>query len=94
MVKTFATIAFVLASLVVADSAMAFGKRGCKSCSTGGCAGGACYTAVEPSKSAAITNVPPGLVNEAPASAPVATATQPQSAPVYSAGRRGLFGRR
>ena len=94
MVKSFATIAFVLASLVVADSAMAFGHRGCKSCSTGGCQGGACYAPVAPSKSASMTNVPPGLVSEAPASAPVATATQPQSNVAYSTGRRGLFGRR
>ncbi len=43
MVKTFATIAFVLASLVVADSAMAFGRHGCSSCSKGGgCPGGGC----------------------------------------------------
>jgi hypothetical protein len=95
MVKTFATIAFVLASLVVADSAMARGhRRGCSSCNSGGCAGGACYAPVAPSKMAATTNVPPGLVSEAPASASAVTAAQPQNTVAYNTGRRGLFGRR
>lgn len=95
MVKSFATIAFVLASMVVADSAMAFGHRGCKSCNTcSSCPGGNCYAPVAPSKSAGTTNVPPGLVSEAPASAPAVTAAQPQTNVAYSTGRRGLFGRR
>ena len=98
MVKYFAMIAFVLGSLVVADSAMAIGRRGCNSCGTGGggCPGGVCYAPVAPSKMAATTNAPPVVASEAPASAPIVTAAQPQSAPVYAnnTGRRGLFGRR
>jgi hypothetical protein len=100
MVKFFAMIAFVLGSLVVADSAFAIGRhcRSCGSCGAGGCPGGVCYAPVAPSKTAATTNVPPGVVAEAPASAPApaVTAAQPQPAPAYaySAGRRGLFGRR
>jgi len=96
MVKYFAMIAFVLGSLVAADSAMAFGRRGCSSCGGGGgCPGGVCYAPVAPSKTAATTNAPPGAVAEAPASAPAATAAQPQPAPSYAyTGRRGLFGRR
>src|SRR6187200_2678661 len=96
MVKTFATIAFVLASLVVADSAMAIGRRGCSSCSGGGgCPGGVCYAPVAPSKTAATTNVPPVVAGEAPA-APAVTTAQPQTTPsyAYNTGRRGLFGRR
>src|SRR5436190_20186082 len=98
MVKFFAMIAFVLGSLVVADSAMAFGRhcRSCGSCGAGGCPGGVCYAPVAPSKTAATTNAPP-VVAEAPASAPAATvsAAQPQSAQTVAySGRRGLFGRR
>jgi hypothetical protein len=95
MVKTFATIAFVLASLVVADSAMAFGhRRGCSGggCNGGGCPGGVCYAPVAPSKMAATTDAPPGLAGTVSAPAPAATVAQP--AYNYSASRRGLFGRR
>lgn len=99
MVKYFAMIAFVLGTLVVADSAMAFGRRGCSSCGGGGggCPGGVCYAPVAPSKTAATTNAPPVVAANAPASAsaPVATAAQPQTAQSYAySGRRGLFGRR
>ena len=94
MVKFLATIAVVVSSLVVADSAMAFGhRRGCSSCSKGGgCEGGACYAPVAPSKMAATTDAPPGLAGTVSAPAPAATAAQP--AYNYSASRRGLFGRR
>jgi hypothetical protein len=100
MVKNFAMIAFVLGSLVMADSALARGRH-CRSCggggcSTGGCAGGNCYAPVAPSKMAMTSDAPPVLASEAPASAPVAAATQPQSAQTYAnnTARRGLFGRR
>ena len=95
MVKYFAMIAFVLGSLVAADSAFAIG-RPCRSCGAGGCPGGSCYAPVAPSKTAATTNAPPGAVAEAPAApAPAATAAQPQSTQSYAyTGRRGLFGRR
>src|SRR6476646_7936108 len=95
MVKYLATIAFVLGSLVVADSAFAFGRH-CRSCGTGGgCPGGVCYAPVAPSKTAATTNAPPVIASEAPASPPAVAAAQPQSAPTYAySGRRGLFGRR
>jgi hypothetical protein len=100
MVKYFAMIAFVLGSLVMADSALARGRhcRSCGSCCNGGgCPGGVCYAPVAPSKTAAATDAPP-VVAEAPASgpAPVATAAQPQTTQSYASnsGRRGLFGRR
>ena len=97
MVKYFAMIAFVLGSLVVADSAYAIGRRGCSSCGNGGgCPGGVCSAPVSPSKTAATSNAPPAVASEAPASAPAATAAQPQPAPTYAnnTGRRGFFGRR
>jgi len=96
MVKYFAMIAFVLGSLVVADSAFAIGRRGCNSCGNGGgCPGGNCAVAYAPSKTAATTNAPPVVASEAPASAPAATAAQPQTTQTYAySGRRGLFGRR
>ena len=97
MVKYLATIAFVLGSLVVADSAFAIGRhcRSCGSCGAGGCPGGVCYAPVAPSKTAATSNAPPTVAAEAPASAPAVTAAQPQSAQTYAySGRRGLFGRR
>jgi hypothetical protein len=98
MVKYFAMIAFVLGSLVAADSAFAFGRhcRSCGSCGAGGCPGGVCYAPVAPSKTAATTNAPP-VVAEAPASAtaPAVTAAQSQTTQSYAySGRRGLFGRR
>jgi hypothetical protein len=95
MVKNFAMIAFVLGSLVTADSAFAIGRH-CRSCGGGGCAGGNCYAPVAPSKTAMTSDAPPVVASEAPATAPVAAATQPQSAPTYAynTGRRGLFGRR
>jgi hypothetical protein len=96
MVKYFAMIAFVLGTLVVADSAFAIGRH-CRSCGNGGgCPGGNCSVSYAPSKSASTTNAPPVVASEAPASAPVATAAQPQTAQTYAynTGRRGLFGRR
>jgi hypothetical protein len=58
MVKYFAMIAFVLGTLVVADSALARGRH-CRSCGGGGgCPGGTCYAPVAPSKMAMTSNAP------------------------------------
>ena len=94
MVKNFAMVAGVLAVLMVADSALARGRK-CSSCSTGGCSTGACsvagYTAggcpggvcslpASAGGMATITNVPPGL-----AAAPAAEAAQVAVTPVVVA---------
>jgi hypothetical protein len=84
MVKYFAMAAALVASLAVADSAQAFGRHGCKSCSAGGCPGGVCAVPVAPSKMAAATDAPP-------APAPVVAAAQPTTNS-YAVARRGRFG--
>jgi hypothetical protein len=97
MVKYLAMVAAVLASLMVADSAQAFGHRGCKSCKSccngGGCPGGVCAIPVAPGKMAATTDAPPGLA-AAPAAEVAPVAVAPVANQYASAGRRGLFGRR
>jgi hypothetical protein len=94
MVRYFLVAAAVMASLAGADSAMAWGRRGCSSCNAGGCPGGVCAVPVAPSKMAA-TDAPPAAVVEqsAPAPAVVPTASVPaaRSYANYNV-RRGLFG--
>ncbi len=99
MVKYLAMIAAVLASLAIAEQAQAFGRHGCRSCGggyAGGCPGGNCAVSYAPSKSAAVTNAPPGLADSS-APAPDAAVTTSQPTPTtyaYTPARRGLFGRR
>ena len=95
MVKYLAVVAVLVAPLMVASQAQAFGRRGgCSSC--GGCAGGSCYAPAAPGKYSSLDNTPPGLAPAtAVAPAPVAAA-QPATNNYYNASvsRRGLFGRR
>ena len=89
MVRNFALVVAVVASLATASSAQAFGHRGCRSCN-GGCPNGACSVPVVPTKSAS-TDAPPLPVASAPATQP-ATVASPVN--TYANVRRGLFGRR
>jgi hypothetical protein len=97
MVRYLFVAAALVASLASADSAMAWGRRGCASCGGGvavGCPGGVCAVPVAPSKMA-VTQAAPAVVNSAPVAPSAAVAATPASAPRYYANssvRRGLFG--
>lgn len=94
MVKYFAVLMALVATLAVADLAEARGRRGCSSCSAGGgCPGGVCAVPYAPGKMAVTGDAPPAVVAETPASAPVATVAPTAAAPRYASNaRRGLFG--
>jgi hypothetical protein len=78
MVKYFAVVAAVVATLVV-EGAEARGRRG-------GCPGGACYASVGTNKAtASVASPAPAVVNVAPAN---------QRAPRYVSSGWRLFGRR
>ena len=95
MVKYFAVIAALVASLAVADLAEARGRRGCASCTpSGGCPGGVCaLPAAAPAKMAAVSDAPPVVATENSTPAAVAAGTH-QPAPTYytNTARRGVFG--
>ena len=95
MVKFFAVAAVLVSSLMLANQAQAFGRRGgCSSC--GGCSGGSCYAPAAPGKYSSNDNAPPGLATAPAAPATSVATTQPATNNYYNAGtqRRGLFGRR
>ena len=93
MLKYFAMVAAVVGSLMIAGEAQAFGRHGCKSCSTGGCPGGNCSVPYAAPGKAGYTNAPPGVTPTTDAPAVVATQPAPASY-AYAPARRGLFGRR
>ena len=101
MVKFLAIAAVLVAPLMVASQAQAFGRRGCSSCGGGyvanGCPGGVCYAPAAPAKHASTDNAPPGLATAPAATATPAVTAQPAANNYYynaTAPRRGLFGRR
>jgi hypothetical protein len=95
MVKFFAMAAALVATLTVADLAMARGRHGCASCGavvSGGCPGGVCYAPVGAAltKMAMIGDAPSAVVATPVNSAPVVTQPAQRYYPVSA--RRGIFG--
>jgi hypothetical protein len=99
MVKFFAMVAAIVATLAVTNLAEARGRHGCASCAMagGGCPGGVCAMPVaSPGKMAyAPVAAAPVVATPAtaqPAPAVVATPAAPTYYANYSASRRGVFG--
>jgi hypothetical protein len=98
MVRYLFIAAALAASLASADSALAWGRRGCASCGGGvpvGCPGGVCVVPVAPGKMAVAEVPAPAVVQNGQPAPATAAAVAPAPAPRYYANtnvRRGLFG--